>query len=307
MTLPLSRLSCLDLLRGFVAVGRRMSITLAAQDLCLTQSAVSRQVQALEEALGVKLLLRGHRSVTFTAEGERLFNGADSALRQLQELLGTMPAHAGRPAVTITSSVGVAGLWLLPRLGAFQQCAPGIDLRISASNRLSDLRQEGLDLAIRYCAADAMPDGALALFGETVMPVAHPSLGLRALDSAHALERHCLLEFDGEYRPWLKWDTWLRSQGWGALKPKGVLRFNHYDQVIHAAMAGQGIALGRVELISLMLADGRLSTLAAPQPGVATSHLYCLIQAEPQPRAAVQEVVRWIVSQTGDSAAGLAR
>jgi LysR family glycine cleavage system transcriptional activator len=88
--MTLGRLTSLDLIRGFVAVGRRMSVSLAADDLCLTQSAVSRQVRALEEMLGVELFVRGHRSISFTTEGERLFRCADGALKQLQEGTGAI-------------------------------------------------------------------------------------------------------------------------------------------------------------------------------------------------------------------------
>lgn len=90
MTVPLVRLSSLDLLRGFVAVGRRLSITQAADDLCLTQSAVSRQVHQLEDQLGCRLFLRQHRGVAFTPEGERLFRSADGALQQLQDVMGEL-------------------------------------------------------------------------------------------------------------------------------------------------------------------------------------------------------------------------
>ena len=112
MSAPLVRLPSLDLVRGFVAVGRRMSITLAAQDLCVTQSAVSRQIHALEEALGIKLLVRGHRSIAFTPEGERLFRSADSAVQQLQDVVGELKGPTGRRMVTITSTMGLTGLWL---------------------------------------------------------------------------------------------------------------------------------------------------------------------------------------------------
>lgn len=187
MPVPLVRLPSLDLVRGFVAVGRRMSITLAAQDLCLTQSAVSRQIHALEEALGVKLLVRGHRSIAFTPEGERLFSSADGALQQLQDLVGELRGAAGRRMVTVSSTIGVAGLWLMPRLGGFLHEHPGIEVRVSANSRAVDLKSEGIDLAIRYGLRAAMPDGAERLFGEDVAPVAHPSLGLASLDSPAAL------------------------------------------------------------------------------------------------------------------------
>lgn len=155
VSIPLAQLSVLDHLRGFVAVGRRMSITLAAQDLHLTQSAVSRQVIALEERLGTRLLVRGHRGITLTPAGERLFRVADDAVQRLQDVFGELTAaQAGRP-VRLTASIGVTGLWLLPRLRHFQAQHPGVNLRLTASNQVLDLRQEGVDLAIRYTAPTA--------------------------------------------------------------------------------------------------------------------------------------------------------
>lgn len=297
-SITLGQLTSLDLIRGFVAVGRRMSISHAAEDLCLTQSAVSRQVRTLEGMLGVKLFLRGHRAISFTTEGERLFRSADEAVRQLQDAISGLRVGLAAEPVTITSSIGVAGLWLLPRLGDFLRRHPNIDVRISANNVISDLRNDGLDLAIRYCAPEAAPAGAIRLFGETVAPVAHPSLGLSMLPSPEELEKQVLLEFDGEYRPWLRWNEWLASQGWEGLKPKAVLRFNQYDQTIHAAIAGQGVALGRLELIGLALADGRLKTVTMPRPGPVTSNAYSLIQTSSSPRSEVTEVVRWIIEET---------
>ena len=135
LPLPLVQLTSLDMVRGFVAVGRRMSITQAAQDLCLTQSAVSRQVAALEAQLGVRLLVRGHRSIAFTPEGERLFRSADGALQQLQDVLGSISTRGVPRPVTLSASIGVTGLWLLPRLSRLQQLHPGVDLRVSAKSR----------------------------------------------------------------------------------------------------------------------------------------------------------------------------
>lgn len=292
MSAPLVRMPSLDLLRGFVAVGRRMSITLAAQDLCLTQSAISRQILTLEEALGIKLLTRGYRAIAFTPEGERLFRTADIAMQQLQEAVATLRPLSRQP-VNLTCSVGVAGLWLLPRLGRLQQRHPHIDLRVSANNDVRDLRADGLDLAIRYCAPDTAPRDALRLFDETIAPVAHPSLGLDKVHACTDLTAHCLLEYDGVYRPWLQWREWLAAQGWPTSVPR-TLRFNQYDQVIHAAVAGQGVALGRLELLGPMLADGRLKVVATTGKGVPTTHAYWLIGADASSRADVAAVVEWI-------------
>jgi len=292
MSIPLVRLSSLDLIRGFVAVGRRMSITLAAQDLCLTQSAVSRQIHALEEQLGLKLLVRGHRSIAFTAEGERLFRSADGAVQQLQDVLGELRADGVQRPVMLSASIGFTGLWLLPRLSRLQALHPEVDLRVSANNRIVDLRHDGIDLAIRYTTAALAPAGATRLFGESLAPVVHPALGLRSM--AEALRQVSLLEFDNPQHPFLQWGDWLQAQGLGEARPKGFLRFNQYDQVIQAALDGQGVALGRLELIQPLLDAGRLQRLTPPELSIATSHAYWLIRASEPPRPDVQRVAAWI-------------
>nr|WP_297350401.1 LysR substrate-binding domain-containing protein [uncultured Caldimonas sp.] len=299
MSTPLAQLASLDLIRGFVAVGRRMSITLAAHDLCLTQSAVSRQIHALEERLGVKLLVRGHRSLMFTPEGERLFRSADGAVQQLQDVMGTLTPRDERRPITLSASIGVTGLWLLPRLGRFQQLHPDVDVRVAASNRVVDMQAEGVDLAIRYTRQAAVPDGAIRLFGQWRAPVAHPSLGLRSIDTPDVLSQQVLLELDDPppQRPWLHWDDWIAARGWGKVRPRGVLRFNQYDQIIHAAIAGQGIALGRLELLDPMIADGRLVVLAPSERSGERGHAYWLL-TPPQPwSAGVSALVQWIEAE----------
>lgn len=299
MSIQLAKIPSLDLIRGFVAVGRRMSITLAANDLFLTQSAVSRQIHTLEEALGVKLFLRGHRAIAFTSKGEHLFRVADGSMQQLQDAVGALQDQLRQRPVTLTASIGFVGLWLLPRLGKFQQQHPDIEISLSANNQMVDLRQKGIDLAIRYCAQTALPEGARPLFGETISPVAHPTLGLKHLFDPKLIEDSVLLEFDGDLRPWWSWQAWLQAQGWSGIKPKGILRFNQYDQMIHAALAGQGIALGRRELIADMLDDGRLVALDTLQAGPASNQIYALMQAEPRPRKEIQAVMDWIFDQAG--------
>lgn len=298
MSIQLVRLASLDLLRGFVAVGRRMSVTLAAQDLCLTQSAVSRQVHMLEDMLGVRLFVRGYRSISFSPEGERLFKIADVSIQHLQDVIGELSVSRERLPVTITASIGVTALWLLPRLPRLQQQHPDIDVRVAASNRNLDLRAEGVDLAIRYCRETVAPAGALRLFDEKVAPVAHPSLQIGPLASSSGVAAHVLLEFDDPGRPWLQWAGRLAALGTPPPRPKGVLRFNQYDSVIQAAVAGQGIALGRWALVSPLLADGRLVALGEVPTAIEAEHAYWLLQATPEPRAEVQTVIDWIRAES---------
>ncbi|MBR8317109.1 LysR family transcriptional regulator [Burkholderia dolosa] len=303
MSTPLVRLPSLDLVRGFVAVGRRMSITLAAQDLCVTQSAVSRQIHALEAHLGVALLHRGYRKIAFTPEGERLFRAADAALLSLQDTVASLAAARERQPVTITASIGVTALWLLPRLGRLQARLPTIDLRVAANDKVLDLRAEGIDLGIRYCPRNRAPAGALHLFDEIVVPVAHPTLAARPVTHADAIAGHVLLEFDGPPQTQLQWRAYLHAAALGDVRPKGVLRFNQYDQVIQAAIAGQGVALGRIALVAPMLADGRLAVLGPPTPALPDAYGYWLFQHDPAPRREVADVRDWIVAEAAECAA----
>lgn len=297
MSIALAKIPSIDSLRGFVAVGRRMSITLAAQDLFLTQSAVSRQINGLEMVLGVKLFERAHRSIRFTPEGKQLFLMADSAMQQLQEGIGALQASLALRPVTVTASIAFVSLWLLPRLLSFQQQHPEVEVRLSANDHIVDLRQEGLDIAIRYCAEDAMPAGARRLFGEIIFPVAHPSLGIARLDNPEIISRSVLLEFEGDQSPCWQWDCWLDRQGWSGVKPKGVIRFNLFDQMIHAAIAGQGIALGRSQFIRPMLEDGRLVALATPHAGPKSNKAYSLLQRDARPSKETQALIDWILAQ----------
>ena len=306
MPVPIGRLPSLDLVRGFVAVGRRMSITLAAQDLCLTQSAVSRQVRALEEVLGVKLFARGHRSIQLTGEGERLFRIADVAVEQLQDVIGALDTRQQRRPVTITLSTGVAALWLLPRLSRLQAQHREVDLRIAASNKVLDLKAEGIDLAIRYCAAASAPPGAERLFGECLLAVCHPSLAPpSAAPPAQIIRRSVLLEFDEPRRPWLQWARMLGSVGLTAERPRAIMRFNQYEQAIQAALAGQGIALGRLALVQPMLADGRLVALAPFRADHDASAAYWLLHAPGEPHRDVETVALWIRQEAAALAAAM--
>lgn len=290
-------LPSLDLVRGFVAVGRRMSITLAAHDLCLSQSAVSRQVKELEVRLGMKLLVRSFRAVRFTPEGERLFRTADATLHQLQDVIGSLRATGARRPVVLNASIGVAGLWLLPRLGRFQRAHPGIDLRIAADNRLVDLRADDIDLAIRYAPAGSVPVGAVRLFDEAVAPVASPALGVQRLATARDVAAVTLLEYDDPARPFLRWADRLAALSLDLSDAASVLHFNQYDQVIQAALDGRGVALGRLNLIRPLLAAGRLVLVEAHPPGIPQSHSYWLLRGREPVRADVQDVAAWIEAE----------
>lgn len=299
MNNALARLPSLDLLRGFVAVARRLSVTQAAADLFLTQSAVSRQIRALEDHLGRPLFIRQHRALALTADGDRLYRLSDAWLTQLGAQIDAMRQRTGLPPVTLTATIGAVSLWLLPRLGEFQATHPGIDVRVSAGNRLVDLEREGIDLALRYGPATSQPPEALRLFDEKMVVVASPALGLQPELEANDLAKLTLLEYDDAARPWMDWTEWLAALGLSAAeaKPRARLAFSQYDQVIYAALAGHGVALGRAPLVAAMLADGRLTALRPRTTPLLPDFAYWLIPRQGADTASRRQLGAWLVEE----------
>lgn len=301
---PLLSLPPLDAIRGFVAVARRMSITVAAQDLCLTQSAVSRQVKLLEDHWGTPLFVRKSRSIELTDAGAQLYRLASPWLDQLGGFSQALTQGGRASPVTITASVGFASLWLLPRLGSFQAEHPNIDIRVAATNRMLDIETENIDLAIRYCAGASAPQGAIRLFDEVVAPVARKDVALHAFGAAESLLDQTFLELDEGSRPWLRWSEWLTARGLGAARPKAYLYFNRYDQVIQAALEGHGVALGRLGLIFPMIDDGRLVAQPSGQHG-ASHFAYWMTTHDRAWSDEVRLFADWVAREAQGTAASL--
>src|SRR5712671_3365638 len=161
-------LPALDFFRGFEAAARHLSFTKAAEELSVTQSAVSRQIQTLEGRLGVALFVRRNRGLALTIAGEQMFRAAASALRVLREAAESIAPGSAQKLVTVTSSIAFCSLWLIPRLSAFRLLQPDVDVRISANNQVLDLDRERIDLAIRYCPVTVTPPGSIRMFGEEI-------------------------------------------------------------------------------------------------------------------------------------------
>lgn len=282
----------LDPLRGFLAAARHLSFTLAADELCLSQSAISRQVQSLESALGTALFVRGVRSLSLTEAGTRLADAAEQWLTEYARLAGRLRTPE-RPTVTISAGVGISALWLVPQLSDFQAAHPDIEVRISTTNRVVDLLHEDIDLALRYCADRDAPAGAWRLFGDTLVPVAHPSVGTGLVLDRDTLPQQVLLDLDDARFPWLSWSPWLAANGLEAVRPRGRIRFNHYDQLIHAAASGQGLAIGRKEMMSSLFREGRLMPLGGDRHPM-TGRGFWLVAAPGAPRPEARLFADWI-------------
>jgi LysR family transcriptional regulator, glycine cleavage system transcriptional activator len=290
----------LDLLRGFEAAARHLNFTRAADELFITQSAVSRQIKALEERLGVTLFLRQPKGLRLTQQGERLYRAVSSALRQVSDAMEGLSRRTGPSVVTVTSTLGFCALWLVPRLSSFQKSYPEMEVRIAASDRILNLDRERIDVSIRYCPPQTAPKGAVWLFGEELLPVCSPGLlaALRPLREPDDLSHHVLLHLDDPHNPtpWLSWGHWLEAAGVPGLKPAGALTFNYYDQVVRAALAGQGVALGRSPLVQDLLHDGSLIVPLLARAG--TERGYWVVQAaSARGRPEVEQFIQWISAE----------
>jgi LysR family transcriptional regulator, glycine cleavage system transcriptional activator len=296
----LRHLPSLDFLRGFEAAGRRLSFTLAAQELFLTQSALSRQIKALEDALGVALFERRHRALALTPLGAAFHRDVTDVLESIAAAAERARGTTRAPGLTLSTTVSFASLWVIPRLATFRERHPDVEVYVSADDRVVDLARGDVDVAVRYLPEAAVPEGAVRLFGERMTPVASPNVaaGARPLRTPADLTRHVLLHLDDpEGRtPWLDWRSWLTSNGAPGLKPAGALRFSLYDQVVQAAVGGQGVALGRLPMIAEHLRDGRLVAPFARKYDSARGY-FALVA----PRAAEREdalaFVRWLAEE----------
>jgi LysR family glycine cleavage system transcriptional activator len=291
----------LDLLRGFEAAARLLSFTAAAAELFVTQSAVSRQVQQLEEQLGVKLFERRTRALVLTDAGDRYYRDVSRALVQLREATAAVRAQTA-PIVRVTTTLTFASLWLVPRLAAFQKANEDISVHVVADNVVRDLERTSLDVALRYCPEDAAGPGAERLFGEEVAPVAAPALlkGARVRNVDDLLRLPLIeLEDPNGTTLWLSWKVWCEAMGAARPRTPRGLTFSHYDQVVQAATAGQGVALGRFPLLDPFLSERRLVLpLKGRQYATLARRAYWLVVAPgAAQRAEVRTFIAWLRRQ----------
>lgn len=303
-----SELPPLDALRAFEAAARHLSFTRAAEELFVTQSAVSKQVIALETALGTRLFERKTRALLLTGAGDRLQRAVEAAFAELRAATADLRGD-GEPTVTLTTTQGFASFWLIPRLEDFRRRHPGIDIRISVDTRVVDLERGRFDCAVRYLQDRQVPAGALRLFGDTVLPVISPAClekAARPLVKPADLEHHVLLVYEDEEqrRPWLSWPVWLEMAGVSRLRPAGSIAFNQYAAAIRAAVDGQGVALATLGLVSDLLRDGKLLA-PLPQRFANPRSYYLLLPATARANPALEPFCRWLEEQAAIAGATL--
>lgn len=290
-------------LRTLEAVARHLNFRAAADELSLTQSAVSRQVQALEDEVGVPLFLRHTRAVELTSAGAQLLRAVIPSLERVDSAVRLIRRSAGRKSVAITTWASFASMWLIPRLEAFQTEFPDIDIRIDATDNPVDLDTSDVDIALRYTRTGAAPADAIRLFGEQLTPVASPWLlkSGRPLLRGEDLVHFALIEAGDAHRTqnlqWLTWRRWLDEYGFKTLEPKRWLHFNYAHQIAQAALTGQGVALSRMPLIADSLTSGDLVEIL-PNMRLDTPMAYWLmVGPRSGNRPEIQAFSNWLLAQ----------
>ena len=252
----LRRLPPLNALKAFEAAARHESFTRAAEELCVTQGAVSHQVKALETELGIKLFNRERQRLVITGAGRDYLAVVGDALDRIAVGTERLMQRQSSGALTVSTSPDFAAKWLVHRLGRFSEAHPEIDLRISATMHHVDFAREDVDLAVRHGDGNWPGHDVTRLCPEQLFAVCSPKLltGRQRLIKPSDVLKYALLHLDDR----AAWSQWLEAVGLDRAKPSPGPVMNRASMVIDAAVDGQGIALGRTTLAAWDLINGRL-------------------------------------------------
>ncbi|WP_338548753.1 LysR substrate-binding domain-containing protein [Roseovarius phycicola] len=252
----------LDLLEPFEASARLGSFTRAAEELSVTQSAISQRVRKLETLLDTKLFDRGHRAITLTPEGRELLNGVSVALQHLTSATHSLRQRETRPIVRLSADTSIAQLWLMPRLESFLLGTHGLAIDLTVSDNEDEVLNS--DVAILHGSGTWSGFTAELLFPDEIYPVCAPTYmarhPIRALPDLLEAE---LIDLDYIHWNWINWGIWLTEAGLDPARARTLLRTNSYMALLDAARMGLGVALGWGPMMDQDLAKG---TLIRPLP-----------------------------------------
>ena len=282
---------------AFEAVARHLSFSKAADELCVTQSAVSHQMRQLEAHFGEKLFERRNPGLALTEAGEVLLPELREGIERIHAAAERLRRRNRAGTLTVAAPAGIATLWLVPRLGRFSARHPEIEIRLAAVEDAVDFARDGIDVALwmKPEAEARSGPGAVRLLREEIFPVCSPAVAER-LRSPADLAGLLLLHEDHGDVPELDWPVWLERLGVAA-SPRG-LRFSHFGLAIRAAVDGVGVALSRSPLIDAELKAGRLvrpfGDLLMPASRVYTAEWP--VRAKPDPR--IVAFTDWLVEES---------
>jgi len=253
-----TRLPSLNGLRAFEAAARHLSFTQAASELNVTQTAISHQSRRLEEELGIRLLVRKNRALALTPKARDYLPGVRAAFNDLRLATDRLLRKDDDHVLTVSTLASLAAKWLLPRLTAFQEAHPGIDVRITTSTALVDFRGGDVDAAIRYGRGNWQGLRAEWLMADDFFPVCSPALlnGKRPLNCPEDLRDHVLLHTSTNSDDWRQW---LTAAGLPSdISKQPGITFDLILMTVQAAIDGIGVAMGRTSYVQDDIAKGRL-------------------------------------------------
>lgn len=287
------RLPSLDTLRVFAVAARHLSFTKAANELHLTQSAISHRIRALEDELGVVLFNRLTRRLELTRAGQALAHQVERAVSDIARAVAGLDEPSDERRLSVTVLPSVASRWLVPRLPRFHARNPDIELQVTADASLRDLRSAGIDLALRFGRGGYPGYAATMLMPDSVFPVCSPRLIAEhgPVTSVEALLELPLLHdsaTEGDSSG-SDWRSWLDHLGHGDLDWRNGQRFSEAGLLIDATVLGLGVALGRASLVSDLVANG---TLVRPLPLSASTAFSYYLLALPE-ATALPKIVRF--------------
>jgi LysR family glycine cleavage system transcriptional activator len=260
--MPPRRLPTLNSLKAFEAAARHESFTRAAEELCVTQGAVSHQVKALETELGMKLFVRQGQRLIITESGRDYLGVVRDAFDRIADGTDRLLKRQKGGVLAVSVSPNFAAKWLIHRLGRFAEAHPEIDLRVSAQPHHVDFAREDIDLAIRHGEGNEPGLHVTRLCAEEVFPVCSPKLlsGRNPLRKPSDLSRFTLIHVS-DRQGWSNrqgWSQWLELAGVKAVDSSRGLVLDQASMAIDAAVDGQGVVLTRTALVARDLIGGRL-------------------------------------------------
>jgi LysR family glycine cleavage system transcriptional activator len=300
----LRRLPPLNALRAFEAAARHESFTRAAEELCVTQGAVSHQVKALEAGLGIKLFNRERQRLIITEAGREYLTVLRDSFDRIAVGTERLIQRQSSGVLTVSTSPDFAAKWLVNRLGRFAEAHPGIDLRISATLHHVDFAREDVDLAVRHGDGSWPGLDVARLSTEQLFAVCSPKLlrGRQRIGKPADVLKFPLLHLDDRK----DWTRWLEAAGVATAELSHGPVLNRASMVIDAAVDGQGIALARTTLAAWDLINGRL---VRPLPEtLRLSKTYWIIC--PKATSALPKIATfrdWLLAEAAEDAARLKR
>lgn len=242
----------------FEAAARHQSFTVAADELHITQAAVSRQIRALEDNLGTGLFVRSHRSVSLTDAGEQLARSISAGLEAIAATADRLRSQRDGDDLILLTEIHIAMYWLIPRLSDFHAQHPDIRLRINTSTQPLTQAEESFDLALQYSHRPAGTLTPLLSVPDAIFPVCSPSVAGEATLTLNDLVTYPLLHYhDNPQDAWMSWSQWLSAVNGPGLTTPGLM-FNNYPVLLQATVMGQGISLGWARGVEYLLSTGQL-------------------------------------------------